>query len=226
VYHPNVPNRLACITFLYSAFLAGRPESSALPVPFGGPRIYDTIFIISYVSWTLFEILTGRSRKSSDPQKARDRGSFFFLIAMIWIGIGLDFVFVFRVQKAAIPWLRTEFFFAGIAIMWLGIAFRYYAMRVLGRYFTFDVAVHTNQTVIEAGPYRYIRHPSYTGALITLFGFGLTLGNWAGLLALLACGAIGYSYRIRVEESALAAAIGEPYKQYMQRTHRLIPFVL
>ena len=145
---------------------------------------------------------------------------------MIWVGISLDFVFVFRVQRAAIPWLRTEIFFAGIAIMWLGIAFRYYAMRVLGRYFTFDVAVHTNQTVIEAGPYHYIRHPSYTGALITLFGFGLTLGNWAGLLAILTCGAIGYSYRIKVEESALAAAIGDPYKKYMTRTKRLIPFVL
>jgi protein-S-isoprenylcysteine O-methyltransferase Ste14 len=197
-----------------------------LPVPFVGPRIYDAIFIISYVSWTLFEILTGSSRKSSDPQKARDRGSFFFLIAMIWIGISLDFVFVFDVRKAAIPRLRTEIFLAGIAILWLGIAFRYYAMRVLGRYFTFDVAVHANQTVIESGPYRYIRHPSYTGALITLFGFGLTLGNWAGLLALLTCGAIGYAYRIKVEESALATAIGDPYKQYMQRTHRLFPFVL
>lgn len=219
----NLPAFLAP---LYSALLVARPENSALPVPFVGPRIYDAIFIVSYASWLLFEILTGSSRKSRDPKKARDRGSFFFLVAMIWIGVGLDFVFVFGVQKAYIPWLRTELFFAGIAIMWLGIAFRYYAMRVLGRYFTFDVAVHTNQTVIEAGPYRYIRHPSYTGALITLFGFGLSLGNWAGLLALLACGAIGYSYRIKVEESALAASIGAPYKQYMQRTHRLIPFLL
>ncbi len=207
-----------------------RPErhspNSMLPVPFVGPRLYNAIFIISYASWILFEILAGSTRKSSDPQKARDRGSFFFLVAMIWIGVSLDFAFVFGARKAAIPSRRTEFFFAGIIILWLGIAFRYYAMRVLGRYFTFDVAVHTNQTVIEAGPYRYVRHPSYTGALITLFGFGLALGNWAGLLALLACGAIGYAYRIKIEEAALTTAIGAPYKQYMTRTKRLIPFVL
>lgn len=201
-------------------------ETKMLPVPFVRHGLYNVLFIFSYAFWILFEIIAGRSRKSSDPTKSRDRGSFILLVSLIWIGISLDFVFVFGVQRAAIPWLRTPLFFAGIAIMWLGIAFRYYAMRLLGRYFTFDVAVHTGQTVIEAGPYRYIRHPSYTGALITLVGFGLALGNWAGALALLTCTGIGYAYRIKVEESALSTAIGAPYKKYMQRTSRLIPFLL
>lgn len=99
-------------------------------------------------------------------------------------------------------------------------------MRVLGRCFTFQVDVHSRQTVIEVGPYRYIRHPSSAGALITVIGFGLTLGNWAGLLALLACVGIGYAYRIHGEEAALIAVLGEPYKNYMRRTQRLVPFVL
>jgi protein-S-isoprenylcysteine O-methyltransferase Ste14 len=99
-------------------------------------------------------------------------------------------------------------------------------MRVLGRYFTFNVAVHAGQTVVEAGPYRYIRHPSYTGALITVVGLGLVLGNWAGMIALVACVGTGYAYRIWVEESALVLALGEPYRAYMGRTRRLVPFVL
>jgi protein-S-isoprenylcysteine O-methyltransferase Ste14 len=98
-------------------------------------------------------------------------------------------------------------------------------MRVLGRFFTYNVAVHAGQTVVEAGPYRYIRHPSYTGALITLVGVGLALGNWAALLAILVCTGIAYAYRISVEESALVAALGEPYKEYMRRTRRLVPFL-
>ena len=198
-------------------------------MPFiAGNKVYDTIFIVSYAAWILFEMVTGSSRKarSSAKAKGKDRGSFFFLIGMIWLGISLDFIFCFGVQRAAIPWMRTEIFFAGIVLMWAGIAFRYYCMKVLGRYFTFDVAVHGGQTVVEAGPYRYIRHPSYTGALITVIGFGLTLGNWAGLLALVTCVAIGYMYRIRVEESALVQALGEPYREYMGRTRRLVPFVL
>jgi protein-S-isoprenylcysteine O-methyltransferase Ste14 len=197
-----------------------------LPVPFVGNMRYDAIFIVSYAGWILFEMVTGSSRKAKSAAKGKDRGSFFFLIAMIWLGISLDFLFCFRAQRAAIPWMRTEIFFAGIVLMWVGIAFRYYCMRVLGRYFTFDVAVHGGQTVVEAGPYRYVRHPSYTGAIVTFVGFGLALGNWAGLLALITCGAIGYAYRIRVEESALLAALGEPYREYMRRTRRLVPFVL
>jgi protein-S-isoprenylcysteine O-methyltransferase Ste14 len=197
-----------------------------LPVPFAGNLDYDAVFIVTYAAWLLFEFVTGSSRKSGDPKKARDRGSFRFLILMIWAGIALAFGAGFGLQQAAIPWMRTELFFAGIALMWAGIAFRYYAMRVLGRYFTFQVDVHSGQTVIEAGPYRYIRHPSYTGALITVLGLGLALGNWVGILAMLTCIGIGYAYRIRVEESALVAALGDPYKEYMRRTHRLVPFVL
>jgi protein-S-isoprenylcysteine O-methyltransferase Ste14 len=197
-----------------------------LPVPFAGHLGYDAVFIFTYAAWLLFELVTGRSRKSADPTKARDRGSFRFLIAMIWAGLALGFTFCFGLQQAAIPWMRTELFFAGIALMWVGMAFRYYAMRVLGRYFTFQVDVHSGQTVIEAGPYRYIRHPSYTGALITVFGLGLVLGNWASLVAMLACILIGYAYRIHVEEAALVSALGEPYSEYMRRTARLVPFVL
>src|ERR1700736_5054708 len=84
-------------------------------------------------------------------------------------------------SAAAIQRHRVVIFFIGIAFMWTGIAFRYYAMRVLGRYFTFDVATVAGQNVIEAGPYRYIRHPSYTGGIVTILGLGIALGNWAGL---------------------------------------------
>ena len=197
-----------------------------LPVPFAGHLGYDAIFIVTYAAWLLFEFVTGMRRKSADSAKARDRGSFRFLIAMIWAGAALAFTFCIGLQQAAIPWLRTELFFVGIVLMWAGIGFRYYAMRVLGRYFTFQVEVHSGQTVIEAGPYRYIRHPSYTGALVTVIGLGLALGNWASIVAMLACISAGYAYRIRVEEAALVSALGQPYRDYMSRTARLVPFVL
>lgn len=197
-----------------------------LPVPFAGHLWFNVIWIATYAAWQVFEIVSGRARKSADPKKARDRGSYWFLISMIWVGIFLAFTFCFGLQRAFIPWMRTEIFFVGIALMWAGIAFRWYCMRVLGRYFTYQVDVHAGQTVVEAGPYRYIRHPSYAGALITVIGLGLTLGNWGSLVALVVCVAIGYAYRIRVEEAALVSALGQPYSDYMSRTSRLVPFVL
>jgi protein-S-isoprenylcysteine O-methyltransferase Ste14 len=144
---------------------------------------------------------------------------------MMWLGLTLAFLLPFVLPQATIAWKRPAVFFLGIALMLGGIALRWYAVRVLGRFFTFDVAVHPGQTVVSLGPYRYIRHPSYAGALITLLGLGLALGNWAGLLALLTCMSVGYAYRISIEEAALAAALGEPYQQYTRRTRRLVPFL-
>jgi protein-S-isoprenylcysteine O-methyltransferase Ste14 len=90
---------------------------------------------------------------------------------------------------------------------------------VLGRFFTRDVATQTGQTVVQDGPYRFIRHPAYSGTLLTLLGIGLTLGNWLALLVVL------ISYRVRVEEQALVDALGEPYRVYMRGARRFIPFV-
>ena len=144
---------------------------------------------------------------------------------LTWLALALGFALSFAVPQATMMWKRTSVFFVGIALMLAGMAFRFYAMWVLGRFFTYDVAIQPDQTTVEAGPYRYIRHPSYTGALITLVGFGLALGNWAAVLAILVCMGTAYAYRISVEESALVAALGEPYKQYMRRTRRLVPFL-
>jgi protein-S-isoprenylcysteine O-methyltransferase Ste14 len=195
------------------------------PLPFsGGPR-YAVLFWGTYILWLVLETIGSRTKRSGDRSRASDRGSFRLIMILLWVALGLDFALSFLLPQANILWNRTAIFYLGISLMLAGMAFRFYSMSVLGRFFTYDVAVHPGQTVVEAGPYRYIRHPSYTGGLITLAGLGLALGNWAGLLALLACTGAGYGYRIFVEEAALVAALGEPYKEYVRRTRRLIPFV-
>jgi protein-S-isoprenylcysteine O-methyltransferase Ste14 len=85
--------------------------------------------------------------------------------------------------------------------------------------------VSAGQTVVQAGPYRFIRHPAYSGSLLTVLGLGLALGNWASLAAILAGALAGYTYRVSVEERALREALGQPYLDYMRRTRRFIPFI-
>jgi protein-S-isoprenylcysteine O-methyltransferase Ste14 len=184
------------------------------------------IFWGAFALWITPEAIAWKVKRSTDASKSRDQGSL-ILIVILWLtGIALDFLLSFLLPQAAIGWKRNSVFLAGICLMLAGIALRWYSARVLGKYFTFDVAINSGQTLIEAGPYRYIRHPSYSGALLTLFGFGLALGNWAGLIAALLCLGSAYAYRIPVEEAALGAALGDPYKQYVRRTWRLIPFLL
>jgi protein-S-isoprenylcysteine O-methyltransferase Ste14 len=175
--------------------------------------------------WILPETIAWRVKRATGSAETKDRGSLTLIAVLWWTGIVLDFSISFLVPHAAITWKRTSVFFAGICLMLSGIALRWYSVRILGAYFTFDIAIHGGQVLIEAGPYRYIRHPSYTGALLTLLGFGMALGNWAGLAAALICLGAAYTYRIPIEEAALTAALGTPYRQYVERTWRLVPFL-
>jgi protein-S-isoprenylcysteine O-methyltransferase Ste14 len=195
------------------------------PVPFSAEPIFALLFWVACASWILPEVIAWKVKRSADSSKARDQGSLTLITVLWWIGIAMDFGLSLNLPQAAMSWKRTSLFFAGICLMLLGTALRWYSAAVLGKYFTFDVAIQSGQILIEVGPYRYIRHPSYSGALLTLVGFGLALGNWAGLAATLSCMGIAYAYRIRIEEAALASALGETYKQYRKRTWRLVPFV-
>jgi protein-S-isoprenylcysteine O-methyltransferase Ste14 len=196
------------------------------PLPFSAGPIFALIFWGAFVSWVLPEVIASRVKRSTDCSNARDQGSLYLIAALWCVGIAMDFSLSWILPQAAIRRERTSIFFVGICLMLLGIALRWYCVAVLGKYFTFDVAIHTGQVLIEVGPYRYVRHPSYSGALLTLLGFGLALGNWAGLAAALSCMGFAYAYRIPVEEAALASVLGETYMQYRKRTWRLVPFLL
>ncbi len=187
------------------------------PLPFAAGPVFTFIFWIAFAIWTLPEVFAWKAKRSVDGSSSHDQGW--------WIGIALDFSLSLFLPQAAISWQRTLLFIAGICLMLLGVALRWYSVSVLGKYFTFDVAIQSGQVLVEVGPYRYIRHPSYSGALLSLLGFGLSLGNWAGLAASLFCLGFAYAYRIPVEEGALASALGETYQQYVKRTWRLVPFL-
>ncbi len=120
---------------------------------------------------------------------------------------------------------RTAVFATGIAIGVLGQGFRLHAVRTLADWFSFAIYTRRDQPVVDTGPYRLIRHPSYTGALGCALGFELACTNWLAP-ALVGFLALAYVVRIPVEERAMVAGLGEAYRRYMTRTKRLIPYIL
>jgi protein-S-isoprenylcysteine O-methyltransferase Ste14 len=181
-----------------------------------------------YVVLGMFGLLELRVRLRSllNRQGSRsDRGSFALLYISITTAMAAAFVLAGSVHGAAIRFARWPFFVAGVVLMAAGIAFRQWAVAVLGRFFTTDVRVHRDQRVVETGPYRWVRHPSYTGLLMTLVGVGLALGNWASLATLVVLPAAGLVIRIRIEERVLLNGLGEPYRRYAEGRARLIPGV-
>lgn len=101
----------------------------------------------------------------------------------------------------------------GAAMMLTGIGLRQWAIASLGRFFTRAVMIHPEHELLTGGPYRWVRHPSYTGYLITLAGLGLRIDDWLSLLVLVIVPLAGVLYRIHVEKDALHTALGQPYAQ-------------
>ena len=113
----------------------------------------------------------------------------------------------------------------GIAVVLAGVALRAWAIFSLGRYFRREVTIEPGQTIVRRGPYRVLRHPSYSGIFLVLTGFGLAFGSWVGAAAALLIVFAGMLPRIRVEERALARAFGPDYSDYANSTARVLPGV-
>jgi protein-S-isoprenylcysteine O-methyltransferase Ste14 len=181
-----------------------------------------------YVTVGAFALLEQRTRLRSMLNRqgsSSDQGSLVVVVAAIAGGVIGAFLCASDVPAAAISSVRWPIFVAGLVLMWVGIVIRQWAITVLGRFFTVNVRIQSDQTVVDRGPYRWVRHPSYTGMTITFVGMGLALGNWLSLVLLAVVPTAGLIYRIHVEERALLDALGEPYRQFAATRRRLIPGV-
>ncbi|WP_290639108.1 isoprenylcysteine carboxylmethyltransferase family protein [Aquabacterium sp.] len=137
----------------------------------------------------------------------------------------LAFMLATQTQWAVPADVQAPMLYAGVATIAAGMLLRMYCWRVLGNFFTPTVTIASDHKVVDQGPYRFVRHPSYLGALMTLAGVGLALHNWMALCVLMV-GSFGiYVYRIEVEEQALERALGDTYAQFKKSRKRLIPFV-
>jgi protein-S-isoprenylcysteine O-methyltransferase len=184
---------------------------------FGASLVLGTIFTLSEMGLGIVK------RAGSGKSQLADRGTLALIWTVIVLSVTLAFLLEatlttlnFRVMLPAARGLGIVLFFAGLAIRW-------YAIIYLGRFFTVNVAIARDHRLIDAGPYRYIRHPSYAGALVAFLGLGLCIGNWASVLVLTAPIFAVFLWRMHVEEAALVRGLGSPYRNYMQRTKRLIP---
>lgn len=187
-----------------------------------GLVLFDTAYFVWIASELFGAVLVPRLRRHGATRLRRDRGSGALIIFTVFVSIILAFSFGY----AGIGMLPDWVFYPGIFLMLAGVLVRQWAIAVLGRFFSLTVRVAEDHLVVEKGPYRLVRHPSYTGVLITFVGLALAVQSWGALLVLLVVFSLSYGYRMRVEEKALLSALGQAYASYMKRTKRLIPYLI
>lgn len=190
------------------------------PLPFVWP--FSLVFWVAFL-WAFspeFAIVK-RARRAAGRDDAKS-------LQIIMLAQGLASVLAFPlawVRAFQFPSHRPTVFVIGVAVLIAGALLRRHCWRMLGSSFTGEVRASADQVVVTRGAYAILRHPSYTAGILMNTGIGIALGSWASAGIQAAASLAAYSYRIAVEERALLAAIGEPYRQFMSTRKRLIPFV-
>jgi protein-S-isoprenylcysteine O-methyltransferase Ste14 len=176
---------------------------------------------LTLAGWAVLELgLRVRERLQGRGSAARDRATRALIAVTLGIAVAVAAV---TASRATAPPIAGPYRAAGLIVMWLGLAIRVWAIAALGRAFRTTVEVDPGQAVVSTGPYRWVRHPSYSGLLLIVTGSGLAAGNW---LALAICAVLplpALLRRIHVEEAELTRVLGDRYRAYQAETKRLIP---
>src|SRR5262249_8423562 len=130
-------------------------------------------------------------------------------------------------RRGGLPWPGDLVWpvVAGIVLIAAGIGLRAWSIAILGRFFQYRVEVQPGHRVVTGVPYRYLRHPSYTGIALVLAGIALACDDVWSLLAVAVLGGAGLAVRIRAEEPQLARARGAEYERFVWGRKRLVPGV-
>lgn len=124
--------------------------------------------------------------------------------------------------RAGYPPLSGPLAVTGLLLFVTGVGVRASARFVLGRQFSMFLRLLPDHRLVTAGPYHYVRHPMYLGALLAWTGIPAAFGSPGGLALLLPL----YTWivvRIEVEEKMLASRFGKDFETYRERTRKLVP---
>jgi protein-S-isoprenylcysteine O-methyltransferase Ste14 len=183
-----------------------------------------TITTTLSVLWLLSEIILALLKRAKTIDTRRDKSSF----KIIWIAIAISVsagVFLGSQSLGHFGGDSMLFPLVGIALMICGIVVRWVAILTLKRQFTVDVAISAHHRLVKEGIYHYVRHPAYSGSLLSFLGLGLVFANYMSMITVFVPICAALLYRIHVEERALIDNFGEEYLTYRASTKRLIPYV-
>jgi len=184
----------------------------------------QAVFLLLNLIWGAYEVYLGVRRRAGHG--CRDGGTLGLLWRVLMLCIAAA-VLIAMSGHGRVPasWLGSMQWI-GSALLAGGLLLRAWSIHVLARFFTVDVSVQAGHQLVERGPYRWVRHPSYTGALLAFLGLGVGLGNAFALPVLMLPVLWAFWRRIAVEEAVLREAFPGAYAAYAARTGRLLPLLL
>lgn len=136
------------------------------------------------------------------------------LLMTDWLRIG-PLAWRFVPRHSALIWV-------GVALTVAGTALAIWARACLGRNWSDKVVLKVDHELIRSGPYRYLRHPIYSGVLLAVGGTALTVGEVRGIAALALLGT-NYYVKATREERILAENFGDAFAEHKRKTGFFLP---
>lgn len=182
------------------------------------------LFLVVCIFWIVSEILLQILRRSKKESQNKDLGSTKRLNLVIYASITVGIIVAYT-PFGHVSGSNYFLQVSGLVLVIFGLVVRWLAILTLRHYFTVNVAIHSDHKIIQIGLYKYIRHPSYLGMLLSFLGLGVSMCNWMSLVILFIPITIVLFDRIQIEERALHEAFGNDFILYCRKTRKLIPWV-
>ena len=115
--------------------------------------------------------------------------------------------------------------FLGLSLCVIGLFIRVWSIKTLKIFFSWKINIQKEHKLIKNGPYKVVRHPSYSGGVLAVIGFNLALGTWPSLLSFLFTYMPILLLRINSEEKVLREYFKNDYDVYKSKSYSLIPFL-
>jgi protein-S-isoprenylcysteine O-methyltransferase Ste14 len=181
-----------------------------------------TAFRVTIGVWVAFEFVMSLRQASRLRHLPRHDPTGLLLVVCM---AGSLYAAVSLGRDGPLPWPGGRLWpvVAGLVLVAPGIGLRTWSIATLGRFFQYRIEVQPDHHVVTGGPYRYVRHPSYSGLALILLGLALATGDVLSLLPVAVLGAAGLAVRIHAEERALREALGPQYERFAASRKRLMP---
>jgi protein-S-isoprenylcysteine O-methyltransferase Ste14 len=184
-------------------------------------QLFGTVILVAWVGFWLYWIAAAASSNRRIPQ-AQSFAGIGIRLGIVLLALLLLRTKVLRANAAIVdsPLLQA----VGLALFALGLALAVWARRYLGRNWGMPMSEKADPELVTTGPYRYVRHPIYSGVILAMIGTGLAAGLY--WLVVAAATAAYFTYSAGVEERNMSRTFPATYPAYQRSTKMLIPFVL
>lgn len=209
----KLPSTITFLLIFYVLPLAAKPEL-LLTWP---------VLLLAAFCTVLFLTQPALSVQESKAHKGTDGWTIWLIIGVS--GAGQILSLMDWAYKHGAPQHFDAWAASGLTLLTFGTAFRLWAIRTLRDNFAATVQIKPGQQLITSGPYRWLRHPSYTGAWLAMIGAALLMHSYLGLVIMGPGMLLVYMRRIAVEERTLEQAFGAAYTTMKRNTQRLVPWV-